>query len=127
MYFAIGPFRPPGRIFMCTGRRDADTTPPSVSSTAPTNGMTVANTIPVTANASDNLGVVGVQFYLDSAPPGAEDTTAPYSVSWNTTTSANGGHTLTAKARDVAGNSKTSAPVNVTVSNAARKRTCPHR
>ena len=95
----------------------ADTTPPSVSITAPTNGMTVANTIPVTANASDNVGVVGVQFLLDNAPLGAEDTTAPYSVSWNTTTSTNGSHTLTAKARDAAGNSNTSAPVNVTVSN----------
>ena len=44
---------------------------------------------------------------------------APYSVSWNTATLANGSHTLTAVARDAAGNQKTSAGVTVTVSNAA--------
>ena len=95
----------------------ADTTPPSVSITVPLNGATVANTIPVTANASDNVGVVGVQFYVDSSPLGAEDTAAPYSVLWNTTTAMNGGHTLTARARDAAGNQKTSTAVTVTVSN----------
>ena len=46
---------------------------------------------------------------------GAEDTTSPYSVSWNTTTVANGTHTLTAVARDAAGNTTTSTTVNVTV------------
>jgi hypothetical protein len=40
-------------------------------------------------------------------------------VSWNTGTAADGAHTLTAVARDAAGNRATSAPVNVTVSNNA--------
>ena len=35
---------------------------------------------------------------------GAEDLTAPYSIAWNTTQTANGSHTLTAVARDAAGN-----------------------
>jgi hypothetical protein len=60
---------------------------------------------------------VGVQFKLDGANLGAEDTTAPYSIAWNTTTTTNGTHTLTAVARDAAGNTTTSAPVTVTVSN----------
>jgi hypothetical protein len=38
-------------------------------------------------------------------------------VTWNTTTAANGNHTLTATARDGAGNQSTSAPVTVTVNN----------
>src|SRR5205814_1680242 len=42
---------------------------------------------------------------------------APYSVSWNTTTASNGSHTLTAVARDAAGNRTTSAAVTVTVFN----------
>ena len=50
--------------------------------------------------------------------PGAEDTTAPYSISWNTTTASNGEHVLTAIARDAAGNSTTSTAVTVTVNNA---------
>ena len=97
-----------------------DTTPPTVSITSPSNGQTVSATVTVTANASDNVGVAGVQFVLDNGTNiGAEDTSAPYSVSWNTTGTPNGSHTLTAVARDAAGNRTTSAQVTVTVSNAA--------
>ena len=43
-----------------------DTTPPVVSITAPTNGSYVnGGTIPVTANATDNVAVTGVQFNVD--------------------------------------------------------------
>src|SRR5262249_59016238 len=58
-----------------------DTTPPAVNLTAPSNGATVSGTVTVAANASDNVGVAGVQFRLDGANLGAEDATAPYSVS----------------------------------------------
>ena len=40
----------------------------------------MSGTVTVTATASDNVGVVGVQFRLDGADLGAEDTAAPYSV-----------------------------------------------
>jgi hypothetical protein len=96
-----------------------DTTLPAVALSAPAAGATVTGTVNVTANASDNVGVAGVQFKLDGANLGAEDTTAPYSVSWNTTSASNASHTLTAVVRDAAGNSSTSAPSSVTVSNAA--------
>src|SRR5215472_12615967 len=102
-----------------------DTTPPTVSMTAPSNGATVSGTVAVSANASDNVGVVGVQFRLDGASLGAEDTSAPYSVSWNTSGAANGTHTLTATARDAAGNSTTSATVTVTVNNGPPPDTTP--
>ena len=36
--------------------------------------------------------------FLDGVNLGAEDTTAPYSVSWNTLTATNGTYTLTARA-----------------------------
>ena len=72
----------------------------------------------ITANATDNAGVAGVQFLVDNNPLAAEDTTSPYSVSFNTTTVANGTHTLTALARDINGNTATSAPVTITVANA---------
>ncbi len=91
-----------------------DGTFPSLSVTAPAAGATVSGTVAVTANASDNVGVVGVQFKLDGANLGTEDTTAPYSMSWNTTSTSNGSHTLTAVARDAAGNSDVQA-VAVTV------------
>src|SRR6266540_3668487 len=92
-----------------------DTTPPTVAITSPASGAAVRGTITVSANASDNAGVVGVQFQLDGANLGAEVTTSPYSISWDTTTAAEGSHTLTAIARDAAGNAPTSAPVTVTV------------
>jgi hypothetical protein len=102
-----------------------DTTPPTVSITAPANGATISGTISVTAQASDDRGVAGVRFRLNGANLGAEDTSAPYSVSWNTAGVADGSHTLTAIARDAAGNTRTSAPVTVTVSNGPAPDTTP--
>jgi glucose/arabinose dehydrogenase/PKD repeat protein len=100
-----------------TGGGTADTTPPNVSVTAPTNGATVSGSVAVNATATDNVGVAGVQFLLDGASLGAEDTTAPYSVTWNTTTASPGTHVLSARARDAAGNTQTSSTVSVTVNN----------
>src|SRR5437899_3466048 len=95
----------------------ADVTPPTVSLTAPVTGVTASGTVMVSASATDNVGVVGVQFKLDGVNLGAEDTTNTYSISWNSTLVANGTHTLTAVARDAAGNLTTSAPVSATVAN----------
>ena len=96
----------------------ADTTLPSVSVTAPTSGTTVSGSgVTVSASASDNVGVVGVQFNLDGVNLGTEDTAAPYSTAWNTTAVPNGTHTLLAVARDAAGNMRTSSPVSVSVNN----------
>ena len=108
------------RIIKLGGTAPSDTTPPTVSISAPTSGATVSGTaVTVAATASDNVGVAGVQFKLDGTTNlGAEDTTSPYSVPWNSTTATNGPHTLTAVARDAAGNTTTSAGVAVTVSNA---------
>ena len=96
---------------------NTDTTPPAVSVTSPSGGATVFGTVTVTANASDNMTVAGVQFFLDGAALGAEDTAAPYSATWNTTTALNGSHVLTARARDGAGNTTLSSAVTVTVAN----------
>ncbi len=95
----------------------SDTAPPAVSITSPALGSTVSGTITVTADASDNVGVVGVQFKYDGISFDAEDTTAPYSATGYTNNVPNGTYTLTAVARDAAGNRTTSAPVTVTVSN----------
>jgi hypothetical protein len=95
----------------------ADPTAPAVSVTAPTDGGTVSGTVDVTATASDNLGVSGVQFKLDGVDLGSEAITTPYTTSWDTTTTPNGNHRLTAVARDAAGSTTTSVAVTVTVSN----------
>jgi Bacterial Ig domain/Galactose oxidase, central domain len=121
---AGGPPKTSGINFGNPPNTPPDPTPPTVSLTAPAAG-TVSGTVTVSANASDNVGVIGVQFQLDGANLGIEDGTAPYSVSWNTTTATNGAHTLTAIARDAAGNRTTSAAVAVTVSNSAPVDTTP--
>jgi hypothetical protein len=63
--------------------------------------------------------VAGVQFKLDGVDLGAEDTSAPYEISWDTTTTYNGSHVLTAVARDAVGVQYNSDPVCVTVANSA--------
>src|SRR6266849_1385891 len=94
-----------------------DNFPPSVSITAPASGAMVSGTITVSASATDDVGVVGVQFKLDGRYLGPELSTGPYAISWNTACVSNGLHTLTAVARDVAGNTSTSKAVTVHVTN----------
>ena len=65
--------------------------------------MTVSGIVTVSANATDTVGVAEVDFPLDGVSIGAY-TTAPYSVAWKTTTTSNGPHKLSARARDVSGN-----------------------
>jgi len=94
-----------------------DNAPPSLSITAPSAGSVVKGILAVTANASDDSGIAGVQFKLDGVNLGSEVTSAPYLVSWDTTKTPRGSHTLTAVARDGLGRQVTSNPVTVTVDN----------
>jgi len=94
-----------------------DTQAPTVSITSPANNQTVSGPTTIAANATDNVGVIGVQFQLDGGKLGTEMTSPPYSTSWDTTQTVNGPHVLTAIARDAAGNKATSLAVTVTVSN----------
>ena len=82
----------------------ADTTAPTVSISSPANGSTVSGTIDVNGTASDNVGVAGVQFKLDGANLGAEDTDARPTTSAGAPTGwPTARHTLTAVARDAGG------------------------
>ncbi len=108
-----------GNINSATIAVSVDNSAPTVSISSPAANALVAGTITVSATAGDNLGVSGVQFQLDGANLGSEDTSSPFSISWNTATASSGSHTLTAIARDAAGNSTTSNPIAVTVDNVA--------
>ncbi|MEK7784693.1 MAG: Ig-like domain-containing protein [Chloroflexota bacterium] len=102
----------------CGSLPPVDTQAPSIQLTAPAAGATVSgSTVSITATASDNVGVAGVQFKIGTQNIGAEDTSAPYAATLNSTLFANGAHTLTAVARDAAGNSTTSAARSITISN----------
>src|SRR6266702_6116313 len=90
-----------------------------VNIASPASGSTVSGSITVSASVTivGSLTVAGVQFKLDGANLGAEDTSSPYAVSWDTTAASNGSHTLTAVARDLLGLQYTSNSVTVTVFN----------
>jgi hypothetical protein len=99
-----------------TASPPADTVKPVVSFVAPAADATVSGLVGVTVSASDNVRVVGVQLKIDAVNVGAEAPGPPYSFEWNTTAAANGPHTVTAVARDAAGNSAT-VDMKVSVSN----------
>jgi chitodextrinase len=94
-----------------------DTTPPTVSLTAPASGATLSANATLKATASDASGIAGIQFLVDGNPVGSEDKSSPYELSWDSTSVANGPHQLAARAKDGANNTATSAAVPVTVSN----------
>src|SRR5204862_195994 len=79
-----------------------DQEPPICAITAPAAGSTLSGTVAVTATATDNVGVVRVDFFLDGTLIGS-DTTAPFSMSWATTGVLPGTHVLTCKAFDAVG------------------------
>jgi hypothetical protein len=74
----------------------ADPIAPQVLIDSPAANAQVKDIITVTADATDNIGVAGVQFYVDGVPTGGFDTTDPYALTWDTRTVPNGVHTLTA-------------------------------
>ena len=95
-----------------------DTTAPTTSVTAPANGATVSSTVSVTATASDNIAVTKMEIYIDGTLRTSNTSATSLTYSWNTTTFANGSHTIVSKAYDAAGNVGTSSTITVTVSNA---------
>jgi len=93
-----------------------DNQPPTVSISSPSNSATVTGTTTISANASDNIGVAKVEFYVDNSLK-STDTTSPYSYNWDTAPFINGNYSLLAKAYDATGNVGASSPVSVTVAN----------
>lgn len=90
-----------------------------VAMASPASGSTVTGMVPISASVSNggSLVVAAVRFRLDGVDLGGEQTRAPYSVSWDTTTASDGFHTLTAVARDLAGIEYASELITVRVSN----------
>jgi uncharacterized repeat protein (TIGR02543 family) len=99
--------------------RFRDAQAPVVSGLTPANGAVLNGTRTLAAGASDNSGSIArVEFRVRGTPVGSPDTTAPYSVSFDTTTVSNGSATIQATAFDAAGNAG-SLTSNVTLDNSA--------
>jgi hypothetical protein len=95
-----------------TSTPTADTIAPTVSIVAPTNGATVSGAVNVTANASDNVGVSKVEFYLDGNLKGTKSS-SPYTIGLDSSTLTPGNHTILTKAYDT---SNLTAQSQVTIS-----------
>lgn len=95
-----------------------DTQPPTVSVTTPTDWSTVGGNVTVQANATDDVGVARVDFYaqpITGAPPTliGSDTTAPYSVVWNSLQVQGQYYLLFARAFDFVGQETVSSSITV--------------
>ncbi len=96
----------------------ADITSPTVSITSPSGGATISGLASViSATASDNIGVAGVQFKINGTNIGSEDTSAPYTTLANTSLFTDGSVSLLAVVRDTLNNYATSSTLVVTVDN----------
>ncbi len=106
-----------------------DVGPPIVSLYAPSGSTTLSATVTVTATAVDDQEVAGVQFKLNGQDIGpevaAESPLTKFTLSWDSHGLPDGTYTLTATARDAAGNTKTSAGITVTLSQVAAVEVSP--
>jgi len=89
-----------------------DIAPPTVSVKV----TGTSGTLTFTATATDNRGVVRVDYYVDGVLQGSSSA-LPYTLSFNSLTVTNGLHSLMAKAVDAAGNIGTSLLVSFPISN----------
>jgi hypothetical protein len=108
-----------GKIFQISAPPPAPAdAPPTVSITAPAEGATVLGaSVLIQASASDDKGVTKVEFFDGATSLGADtDGADGWSVSWNTTTAAEGQHVIKATATDTIGQT-TSDTNNVIVDN----------
>ena len=92
-----------------------DTESPIVIMSRPAQGSTVSGVVSVAATATDNIAIASVSFAVGATPLGTL-TSAPYELTWDTTTYTNGAHQVTAIATDTSGNTGSSL-VNVTLNN----------
>ena len=92
-----------------------DTIPPTAQIVSPGANTVVTGTVTVTVNATDNLAMARVMYYVDQVYQGT-DSEAPYAFAWNTALVSTGTHTLKATAFDTSGNGTASLPVTVMVS-----------
>jgi len=74
---------------------------PEVTITSPLDEDAVSGTITIEADASDDIGVAQVDFYIDDTYL-ATDTTSPYSVEWDSSTVDDGEYEILALAIDTA-------------------------
>ncbi|MGI5818726.1 MAG: stalk domain-containing protein [Armatimonadota bacterium] len=94
-----------------------DRIPPVINIYYPAQGAELAGEVEIKAEATDNVGVMAVFFYLNGKFHTAIMNTGPYTARWDTTKMSDGPHVIQAKAMDHAENESASAEVTVFVNN----------
>jgi arylsulfatase A-like enzyme len=113
---------PPALALLLACGSDSTVTPPpppalAVSISAPTSGAILNDSVTLIASASAPTGIAGVQFKIDGANLGAEVSIPPYALRIDSYTFTDGPHTVSARARDSAGQAALSPAVAVTIQN----------
>jgi hypothetical protein len=103
-------------VLAANGQTPSDNTAPTAAITSPTNGSIVSGTISVVASATDDVGIIRLECYLNGSNVGSK-ATSPLTLSWNTAGRTDGSYTLQAKAYDAAGNIGISPMVTVQIQN----------
>lgn len=80
-----------------------DRTPPAVFISNPIEGDVVCGIVPIYVEASDDVAVDSVRFFIDGSWR-ATDSDSPYRWNWDTTVDPDGSHTIRAAAYDPSGN-----------------------
>ena len=92
----------------------ADAQAPVATLTAPAAFASgLAGTLTLSATATDNVGVTGIEIQVDGSQIGATGTSGSHSVTVDSTAYASGQHVVRARARDAAGNLSTWAAATV--------------
>jgi hypothetical protein len=94
-----------------------DISPPIIVQTEPAAGQTLSGVVSIDVLASDDTGIDYIEFYIDGESV-ANDSTAPYSYSWDTeTVSEDMDHIIAVVGFDLEGNSTLASPVSVYIDN----------
>lgn len=102
-YDAAGNVGQSATVTVFVNNQTADTTPPSVQISYPSNNSKVRRTVTISASATDNVGVTRMELYIDNVLK-TTSSTGSLSWKWSTYSYASGTHTIKVTAYDAANN-----------------------
>jgi hypothetical protein len=92
--------------------------PPAITLTGPTEGAMVTGSVALSAVVDDDAPIARVQFHVDGVPIGPALSTAPFTVTWDSSTAnPNVPHMIVVRAMDMVGRSAVSGMLSVQVDN----------
>ena len=118
-YFGHGRVDALAAVELAANASTSDNTAPSVAIGSPGTDTTVNGQVTVSVQASDDFGVTSVDLYVDGRKLATETQgmNGSYLFSWDSATTTDGSHRLSAQATDAAGNIGMTNDVYVTVAN----------